>query len=69
MKQKETIKTYRTMDEKALEKELADLERKLTETRLKVYANKSSNFSEIGKIRRNIARLSTIKLEMRPEKL
>lgn len=68
MKQKETIKVYRSMDEKAIENELADQYKKLTETRLKVYASKSSNFSEVGKIRRNIARLCTIKFEKTMEK-
>lgn len=66
MKKVETIKSYRTMDANAVEKELSDLDRKLTDIRLKVFANKSSNFSEIGKIRRDIARLSTIKSEMTP---
>lgn len=64
MKQSETIKNYRAMDLKAIEKETAELDKKLAEVRLKVHANKESNFTEIGKIRRNIARLSTIKNEM-----
>ena len=64
MKKTETIKSYRTMDEKSLDKELSDCQRNLTGLRLKVRASKATNFSEIGKIRRNIARLATIKLEM-----
>jgi len=64
MKTNETNKSYRSMDKSALEKELTDLEKKITDLRLKVKANKASNYSEIGKIRRNIARVSTIKFEM-----
>ena len=68
MKQTEELKKYRGMDYAALEKELFELEKKLTGTTLKVKAGKHDDYSLIPKLKKNIARVNSIIFEKSLEK-
>jgi len=63
MKYAETLKKYRNMKKDELEKELASVKNQQTLTSLQVGAGKEDNFSQINKLRKNIARINTILME------
>jgi len=60
MKKIEELKKMREMNLEHLEKELVQSEKEFTGTKLRVTAGKMANYSQIDKIRKNIARLKTI---------
>ena len=68
MKHTEEIKKYRGLDDAGLQKELFELEKKLTGTTLKVRAGKYDDYSLIPKLRKNIARVNSIIFEKSLEK-
>ena len=60
MKKVETIKKYQAMNEKDLKAELKSARKEQTLVSLKVGAGKEDNFSQISKLRKNIARIKTL---------
>lgn len=60
MKQKETLKQLRSLDTKALAKELSASNKKLIELRFGAKMRKLKNYNEIGIERKKIARIWTL---------
>jgi ribosomal protein L29 len=60
MKNTKEIKELKDMDDKALYKELLDMNKKMTELSFKVNFRKLKNFHEITNTRKRIARIWTI---------
>ncbi|MFA7253557.1 MAG: 50S ribosomal protein L29 [Patescibacteria group bacterium] len=60
MKSIEKLKNYREMSIEKLLTELIVLEKKLSGDNLRVKAGKLDNYSEITKVRKDIARVKTI---------
>lgn len=60
MKKTEEIKKLRSLDKKALKAELLKQKNEHVLVSLKVGAGKEDNFSQIKKLRKNIARINTI---------
>jgi len=60
MKSKEEISKYRGMKLSELEAELQKLEAQASKSSLAIYAGKETDFSSVGKIKKNIARVKTI---------
>ena len=67
MKRTEEIQKYRESNLEKLNEELRLAQKKISNLSLKVAAGKESNFSEIGKTRKSIARISSIISEKRAE--
>ncbi len=63
MKIDEQIKKYRAMNDKDLKIELAKEKKDLTLLSLKVKAGKATNNADIEKMRKNVARIITLKNE------
>ena len=63
MKNTESLKKYRAMSEKDLVSELKNVKKEQTLATLKVGAGKEDNFSQIEKLRKNIARIKTLLAE------
>jgi len=60
MKATKDLEQLREKDNRALFKELADLNKKLVELKFKASFKKIKNFKEINYIKKNIARIWTI---------
>lgn len=60
MKSKEYISKYQGMKNSELEAELLKLENQASKSSMAIYAGKETDFSSIGKIKKNIARINTI---------
>ncbi len=60
MKSTEEIKKYREMKVDQLQALVLDMEKEMMHDTLKIKAGKMNNFSQIQKIRKNIARINTI---------
>ena len=60
MKNTESLKKYRAMSEKDLISELKNVRKEQTLVTLKVGAGKEDNFSQISKLRKNIARIKSL---------
>lgn len=60
MKKDQEIKELTTKDDKALYKELTDLNKKITELKFKTVFRKIKNYHEITDARKRIARVWTI---------
>ena len=63
MKNIENLKKYRAMSEKDLKSELKSIKKDQLLASLKVGAGKEDNFSQIQKLRKNIARIKTLLAE------
>lgn len=64
MKTTEDLKKYQSMKGEELAKELSVLEKKIVDFRLKIAAGKMENHSELGKTKKNIARIKTLMMEI-----
>lgn len=60
MKNTENLKKYQAMNSKDLLSELKHVKKEQTLISLKVGAGKENNFSQISKLRKNIARINTL---------
>jgi len=65
MKRAETIKKYRGMEVKDLITEVKSAKKEYSKSILFVQAGKEDNHSSVSKLKKNIARLSTIIAEKR----
>lgn len=60
MKKTESVTKYKAMENKDLISELKKLKKEQTLCCLKVGAGKEDNFSQVAKLRKNIARINTL---------
>ena len=63
MKRVEALKKLRGMEDKELVRELVDTKNNFIKTSLKVKAGKEKNYSQVSKLKKEIARIQSVIME------